>query len=68
MVELNILSSCNALSMDTFVSYWDSEAPRIGDAHPSQAGLSQWMEAANTTSAIRSGPVFQPGEERVRLV
>lgn len=68
MVELNIRSSSTALSMDTFVSYWDSEAPRIGDAHPSQAGLSQWMEAANTTSVVRSGSVFQPGEESVRHV
>eukprot|EP00752_Nemacystus_decipiens_P004418 g4034.t1 len=38
MVELNIQSSSPAVSMDTFISYWDSEAPRIGDAHPSQVG------------------------------
>lgn len=68
LVELNIRSSSTALSMDTFVSYWDSEAPRIGDAHPSQAGLSRWMEAASTTSAMRSGSVVHPGEESVRLV
>eukprot|EP00903_Cladosiphon_okamuranus_P019261 g17707.t2 len=65
MVELNIRSSSNVVPMDTFVSYWDSETPRIGDAHPSQAGLSRWMQTANTTSAMRPGSMFQPGEESV---
>ena len=68
MVELNIRSSSTAVSMDKFVSYWDSEAPRIGDAHPSRAGLSQWMEAASRTTAVQPGSVSRAGEESVRLV
>lgn len=55
--------------METLVSYWDSEAPRIGDVHPSRAGLSQWRETANTARAKPAGWTPQPGlEKKVRLM
>lgn len=69
MVELNIRPCTSAVSMDTLVSYWDSESPRIGDVHPSRAGISQWRETANTASAKPPGSTPPPGQEQsVRLM
>lgn len=43
--------------------YWDSEFPRIGDAHPSQGGISRWLEGkgAPSVSDRSSGQVVNPG-------
>jgi len=64
MVEMNIQPNSSTVSMDTFVSYWDSEAPRIGDAHPSQAGLSQWEKTSSTGSGKTSGSALQTGQDQ----
>ncbi|CAN0541528.1 unnamed protein product, partial [Ectocarpus sp. 8 AP-2014] len=67
MVELNTASA--TLSLDTFVSFWDSEAPRIGDVHPTQAGMTRWLETAGTASSKPSGSAIQTGQQKtVRLL
>lgn len=58
MAELNIRSGSNALSMDELEAFWDSEAPRIGDAHPSLAGVAKWRENASAPSV--KSPSQQP--------
>ncbi|CAM9382705.1 unnamed protein product, partial [Ectocarpus fasciculatus] len=60
MVELNTASA--TVSLDTFVSFWDSEAPRIGDVHPTQAGMTRWLETAGTASSKPSGSALQTGQ------
>ncbi|CAM9923452.1 unnamed protein product, partial [Ectocarpus sp. 13 AM-2016] len=62
MVELNTASA--TLSLDTFVSFWDSEAPRIGDMHPTQAGMTRWLETAGTASSKPSGSALQAGQQK----
>ncbi|CAM9862345.1 unnamed protein product, partial [Scytosiphon promiscuus] len=62
MVELNVQSS--TISMDTLVSYWDSEDPRIGDLY--EAGISQWTAARNARST-ESSPAVQPHEEQTAV-
>lgn len=62
MAELNIRSGIDALSMDELEAFWDSEAPRIGDAHPSLAGAAKWRENASTPSVKPpSQQPLQPG-------
>lgn len=51
LVELNIQPSSSTVSMDELELFWDSEAPRIGDAHPSLAGVSRWREAEEAVKA-----------------
>ncbi|CAM9346697.1 unnamed protein product [Ectocarpus sp. 4 AP-2014] len=62
MVELNTASA--TLSLDTFVSFWDSEAPRIGDVHPTQAGMTRWLETAGTASSKPSGSALLTGQQK----
>lgn len=47
MMELNMMGHGEKVPMNLVERFWDSEAPRIGDAHPSEAGLSQWLEASS---------------------
>lgn len=65
LVELNIQPS-STVSMDELESFWDSEAPRIGDAHPSLAGVSRWREAEEAAKAKL--PVLATGSEQEHVV
>lgn len=55
MAELNIRSNGSIVSMENMERYWESEAPRIGDAHPSQAGLELWLES-QTAPRVKLDP------------
>ncbi|CAM9193049.1 unnamed protein product, partial [Hapterophycus canaliculatus] len=63
MVELNVQSS--TVSMNTLISYWDSEAPRIGDAH--EAGISQWTATRNACGTKSPASAVRPHEEQTVL-
>lgn len=62
MLELNIRSRSSSVSIDDLEQYWDSEAPRIGDAHPSHAGIARWLEtqAAPSSSVTSLGEAVDP--------
>lgn len=51
--------------MDELESFWDSEAPRIGDAHPSLAGVSRWREAEAAAKAKLPEQETGPEQEHV---
>lgn len=61
MVELNIPSHQKVISIDELERYWDSEAPRIGEAHPSQAGVARWLETQPKPDVGLSGKMLQAG-------
>lgn len=50
LVELNVQPG-STVSMGELESFWDSEAPRIGDAHPCLSGLMPWREAERAAKA-----------------
>lgn len=45
MLEFNMRPQDQVVSMDELEQFWDSEVPRIGDAHPSEAGMTCWQAA-----------------------
>lgn len=56
MTELNIQAhggsgSGSVVSLEDLERFWDSEAPRIGDAHPSAAGVLQWLRRERESAA-----------------
>lgn len=68
MVELNIRSSGSTVSMEELEDFWDSEAPRIGDAHPSLAGISPWRDTSTPARVEPTRTVVESGRPKsVRL-
>lgn len=66
MLELHLPKHGRRVSDDELERFWDGEAPRIGDAHPSQAGLSQWSESLKLapTSSSAQVPHREPPQAR----
>lgn len=68
MMELNITPRDSPVSLDNLEDFWESEAARVGDAHPSLAGISSWRKAMNDLGGddSRKGDVEAGGKRTVR--
>lgn len=72
MVELNVTPRDSPVSVDDLEEFWESEAARVGDAHPSLAGISWWRKASATArndiggNDSREGDIEPGGKRAVR--